>query len=53
MSSKWLAVCGTWFVCDGIFSLSLYIGDKKQSWHKDHYIRVIRILVGLALIIFG
>lgn len=45
-----LAISGTWFICDGWFSLSLYIKNKDQTWYKDHYIRCIRILVGLLLI---
>ena len=45
-----LTIAGMWRVTDGWFSLSLYIKDERQTWHKDHYIRVIRILVGLLLI---
>lgn len=48
--TKLLTICGMWCVTDGWFSLSLYIRNKDQSWHKDHYIRVIRIIVGLILI---
>ena len=48
--TKLLTICGMWCVTDGWFSLSLYIRDKNQSWHKDHYIRVIRIIIGLVLI---
>ena len=52
-----LTICGIWNVTDGWFSLSLYLKNKDQTWYKDHYIRVIRILVGLLLIwlamIFG
>ncbi len=51
--TKLLTICGTWLICDGWFSLSLYIRNKEQSWYKDHYIRVIRILVGIALIVWG
>ncbi len=39
-----------WCVTDGWFSLSLYIKNKDQTWHRDHYIRVIRILVGILLL---
>ena len=48
--TKLLTICGMWCVTDGWFSLSLYIRDPNQSWHKDHYIRAIRIVVGLVLI---
>jgi len=57
ITSKYLAVIGTWFICDGWFSMSLYwgkkAGDRQQTFWRDHYIRVIRILAGIALIIFG
>jgi len=46
-----LLVCaGMWNITDGWFSLSLYIKNKDQTWYKDHYIRVIRILVGILLL---
>ncbi|MGB2990528.1 MAG: hypothetical protein WBC98_11285 [Candidatus Zixiibacteriota bacterium] len=52
----WIKLMGMWCLTDGWFSLSLYIAhfpDRKQTWFKDHYIRAIRIVVGLLLIIFG
>jgi len=52
-----LSCAGMWCVCDGWFSLSLYLRNEDQSWHRDHYIRVIRILVGILLlylaVVFG
>jgi hypothetical protein len=53
LNSCWIKLCGMWFLTDGWISLSLYIRDKKQCWHRDHYIRVIRMILGLLLIIFG
>ena len=51
---KFLAIAGTWFICDGWFSMSLYwgkkAGDRQQTFCRDHYIRVIRIIVGIALV---
>ena len=43
-----LIIAGGWCITDGWFSLSLYL-KTDQTWLKDHYIRVIRILVGLGL----
>jgi len=43
-----LIICGGWCCTDGWFSLSLYL-KTDQTWLKDHYIRVLRIMVGLAL----
>ena len=43
-----LIMAGGWCITDGWFSLSLYL-KTDQTWLKDHYIRVIRIIVGLTL----
>ena len=52
---KFLIIAGTYLITDGWFSMSLYwgtkAGDRQQTFWKDHYIRVIRILIGLGLII--
>jgi len=48
-----IKLAGAWCVTDGWFSLSLYIDNKAQTWWRDHYIRVIRIAVGLALVVWG
>ena len=45
-----LVVIGMWCITDGWFSLSLYLKDKSQTWKKDHYIRVIRIIAGIVLL---
>lgn len=45
-----LTIVGMWNITDGWFSLSLYLKDKNQTWYKDHYIRVIRILLGILLL---
>jgi threonine/homoserine/homoserine lactone efflux protein len=45
-----LTIAAMWNITDGWFSLSLYLKDKNQTWYKDHYIRVIRILIGVLLI---
>jgi len=45
-----LTCAGMWNITDGWFSLSLYLRDKNQTWHRDHYIRVIRIGIGVMLL---
>ena len=50
MTDKWLAVIGTWTLCDGLFSLHCYWG--KEGW-KENYIRLIRMFIGLILIFGG
>ena len=41
---------GMWFICDGWFSLSVHLRDEKQTWGRDHSIRVIRLFGGIFLI---
>lgn len=58
METKLLTIAGMWCLTDGWFSMALYWnrkgweGEKQTFWH-DHYIRVIRIIIGLGLIIFS
>lgn len=54
----WLGVIGTWIFSDAALSLALYLNapsyrGKKQTWRKDHYIRVIRAICGIILIVMG
>lgn len=58
MISKLLIVGGTWLVSDAIYSITLYInatsyGGKKQTWRRDHWIRLLRLFWGLFFIIAG
>ena len=55
--NEWLIIFGMWNLTDGWFSISLYwglkAGERQQTFWRDHYIRVIRIIIGLSLIIMG
>jgi len=49
---------GMWLLSDGIYSWVLYANAKgwngvNQTFLKDHWIRLIRILCGIALIVIG
>lgn len=50
---------GLWIVSDGILSWTLYLnapsyeGSKKQTFCRDHWVRLVRIICGLALIVIG
>ncbi len=49
---------GVWLLSDGIYSISLYLNSlsyngEKQSWRRDHWIRVIRCLLGIVLMYLG
>jgi len=54
-----LAIIGTWVATDGIYSWTLYLnapsyeGSPRQTFWKDHYIRLIRIILGISTIILG
>lgn len=52
--TKLLTICGMWCLTDGWFSMSLYwglkAGERQQTFWRDHYIRVIRIIIGVVLI---
>jgi hypothetical protein len=41
-----LTICGTWLVTDGIFSICCYPQEK----FRQHWVRVVRILIGLILV---
>ena len=55
----WLGVVGSWLVSDAIYSYCLYChgsqswrGDR-QTWARDHWVRAVRLLCGLAIIVIG
>ena len=54
-----LGIIGCWIISDGAYSIALYLNapsfreNEKQSWSKDHAIRLLRILCGAVLIILG
>ena len=48
-----LGILGTWLIADGTASIVLYYGKKDETWVKNHCIRLIRIVVGIAIIIIG
>lgn len=42
-----------WIFCDGIASLWAYWHDPKQTFWRDHFLRVVRMLIGIALMVLG
>lgn len=54
-----LIAIGMWIVSDGILSWTLYANaqsyenNRKQTFLKDHWVRLVRILCGIALIWLG
>ena len=54
-----VGLIGMWIVSDGILSWTLYInspsyeGSKRQTFWRDHWVRAVRIISGIALIVLG
>jgi hypothetical protein len=54
-----LGLIGMWIVSDAILSWTLYLnapsyeGAKKQTFKRDHFIRLIRLVCGVIIIIWG
>ena len=54
-----IGLIGMWVFSDGILSWTLYAnspsyeGSKKQTFKRDHWVRLLRILCGIALIGLG
>ena len=57
--SYFIGLIGMWVFSDGAYSIALYLNapsfrkNERQSWRKDHAIRVIRVLCGVALMVMG
>lgn len=54
-----VGLIGMWIFSDGILSWTLYLnapsyeGSKKQNFKRDHWVRAIRMLCGIGLMILG
>lgn len=54
-----LGLLGMWVISDGILSWTLYLnapsyeGSVKQTFWRDHWIRLTRIICGVIIIYFG
>jgi len=54
-----IGLIGMWIISDGILSWTLYInapsyeGSARQTFWRDHWVRAVRIICGLVLIIMG
>ena len=54
-----IGLIGLWNASDGIYSWTLYAnapsyqGNAKQTFFVDHWVRLVRIILGVALIYFG
>ena len=54
-----LGIGGSWLFGDAIFSITLYLnapsyeGSKKQTWGRDHWVRVVRGIIGVLMMLAG
>jgi len=51
-----LKAIGGWLLLDGIGSIIMYYNrtgydGKKQTWKRDHWMRVVRAAMGVALML--
>jgi len=55
----WIIVIACWIFSDGVYSITLYLnapsydGTPKQTWRKDHWVRLVRVIGSIVLIYFG
>ncbi len=55
----WIGIIGCWLLSDGIISWNLYVNsatynsDAKQTFRKDHWVRLVRIICAVILIAIG
>ena len=54
-----LALIGMWLLSDAIYSFVLYVnapsydGKTRQTFKKDHFIRLIRGILAVIIIVIG
>ena len=54
-----IGLLGMWILSDGILSWTLYLhspsyeGSSRQTFWRDHWVRLVRIICGIALMIIG
>lgn len=56
--NAFLLIAGTWLASDAIYSYVLYAHSQswrgdKQTWLKDHWVRVVRLGLAVGIILTG
>jgi len=49
----YVGLVGMWVFCDGIASIWAYWHDDKQTFWRDHFLRVVRMLLGIVLMVLA
>ncbi len=56
---KLLVGIGVWLLSDSIYSYSLYLdkigtdGKRIQNWKRDHWLRAVRAILAITIIVCG
>lgn len=59
MIGKIILIGATWLLSDAVYSITLYLnapsyeGSKRQTWHKDHWVRIVRGFWAIVFIYIG
>lgn len=54
-----IGLIGCWIFSDGVYSWTLYLnapsyeGSKKQTFTRDHWVRLLRCISGIILMVLG
>jgi len=48
----WVKLIGMWLLSDSVYSLILYIPKGEPFW-KCHSIRILRLILSVALVLWG
>ena len=54
-----VGLIGVVILWDGLYSITLYLNapsyakGRKQSWRRDHWVRLVRMLLGITLVVIG
>ena len=54
-----LGAGGCWIFSDAVYSITLYLnapsyeGSKKQTWCRDHWVRLVRGIIGVVMMLAG
>ncbi len=53
MTPYFIGLLGMWVFADGVASLWAYLPNKEETFWRNHSLRLVRCLVGIALMVIG
>jgi len=54
-----LGLIGMWIFSDAVYSYTLYANNptydenKRQTWKKDHWVRLVRAILAIGIMVIG